>query len=764
MALRQPHSLRPVLSTAGISLGVALGGIGTADSVQAQDSSPNNDQDPSGVVLLDTIVVTSAGTPANTNDADTGLSRLPATVFETPREVQIIPQEIIQQQQAITLQDALRNVPGITLSTGEGRGGSSGDQFRIRGLAAQGDIYLNGLRDFGAYTHDNFNTESVEVLKGPSGDGFGVGNMGGLINQSTKRARLLDETVVNGLVGSGTLGRVQVDANRVLGDGQALRFNAMGQTQDVADRDHVESDRAGLALDWGAGIGTGTEVHLGYSYIRERGTPDMGQPMAEGADGVYRPLLEYDVPGYDRDISYLRSTDRNDTDVHDLNASLSHDMGNGWTLTNDSRLARYKRERFATHPAGFGYVGGLEELLAGRDIEMGYGAGGGMAYKQDGWGFQNLLMGRNRFETGGITHDVQIGLDLSYQKDHRRRGSWLDARPGGTSVLDPVFDQGDPGFAWADDRSTATAFNAGLFVSDRLGFGNGWTVAGAARLDHFENTFEGLLVGGREPISSSGSSTKVSPSLSLIYEASDDLMGYFSLSRTYRPQGADIAMTVNSFGTEVAGDMRPERSDLIELGGKMNLMDGRLGLTGAIFQITKDHAYEIDAATGEPSVGFSDTGSGRRIRGVELGISGEISQGWKVYANYAYLDGEVRGGPGIDPEVVGKDAPGVPRNNLSIWTSYAVPQSALAWPGDLTVAGGIRYASEYATTASTSSPGEIPETLSLDMMIAYEQDDWRVALNAYNLTDHQNYSSAFNTVRAVPEAGRTFAISFGKRF
>lgn len=774
MAIRHPHSLRPVMSTAGVSLGVALGGLGTLGTAQAQDAATDETQAPAGVVTLDTVVLTAGGETANVNHTDTGLSRLPGTVFETPREVQVVPQEIIRQQQATTLQEALRNVPGITLSTGEGRGGSSGDQFRIRGLAAQGDVYRDGLRDFGIYTHDNFNTETVEVLKGPSGDGFGVGNMGGLINQTTKRARLVDETVVNGLAGSGPLYRFQVDSNRVVGAHQALRFNLMAQKQDVADRDHVESDRAGLAVDWGTGIGTGTEWHLGYSYLRERGTPDMGQPMAEGADGIYRPLLEYDVPGYDRETSYLRKTDRNDTDVHDITSSLSHDMGNGWTLSNDTRLARYKRTRFATHAGSLSQLdregnptGYLDDLLNGQDVIMGYGAGGGMAYKQDGWGFQNLLMGRGEFQTGGITHKVQAGLDISYQKDHRRRADGLGAE--GTSVLNPVFDQGNPAVTWDAERSTSKAFNAGLFLADRMSFGNGWSVAGAARLDYFENSFDGIFIADDEWVSTSGHSTKISPSLSVIYEPGKDAMGYLTLSRTYRPQGADIAMNANSFDNEVAGDMEPERADLIELGGKMNLMDGRLGLSGAIFQITKRHAYgdTVDPETGEIPVGFTDLGSGRRICGLELGVSGEVADGWNVYANYAYLNGKVRGGRGIDvdpesPPTVGKDAPGVPRHNLSIWTSYVVPQAQAKWGGDLTVAGGVRYASDYFANATNTA--EIPETLSLDMMVSYEKDDWRVALNAYNLTDHQNYGSAFSSSRAVPEAGRTFALSIGKRF
>lgn len=761
MNISQPQSLRFTLSGVGASLGVALGGLGSANFATAQDADPAMPRDPAGPTTLDTIAITTDEAVSNTNEAGTGISRLPATIFETPREIQVIPAEIIRQQQAITLEEALRNVPGITLSTGEGRGGSNGDQFRIRGLAAQGDVYRDGLRDFGVINRDSFNTDTVEVFKGPSGDNFGTGNLGGLINQSSKRAHLENETEISAMGGSGALGRVQIDANQIVGEDQALRFNLMGQKQDVADRDHVKADRIGLAADWGMGIGTGTEWHLSYMYLRERGTPDMGQPMAEGADGIYRPLLEYDVPGYGRSTSYVRSTDRDDIDAHALTSSFSHDMGNGWTLTNDTRLSSTRRDFSASNPTAIPYLGGLDILLTGTDISVNYGAGGGMTYKQEGWGFQNVLAARGEFETGSVGHEFMFGLDLSYQVDERRRGTFVPARPPGLWVIHPNHDIGDLPVSYGD-KNRSTAFNAGLFLSDRASFGNGWSIAGAARLDHFENTFDGTIIGASTPISTSGRSTKLSPSLSIIYEYDQDLMGYLTFARTYRPQGADIAMNVNSFESEVAGSLDPERSDLIELGGKINLLDGRLGLTGAIFQITKHNSYQIDPSSGEPVLGFSDAGQARRIRGVELGVSGEITDAWSLYGSYAWLDGKVRGGTGIDPAIVGNQAPGVPRHNISIWTSYALPPGSLTLPGDVTLAGGIRHASGYYSNAQNTA--RIPDTLSLDAMISYEQDDWRVALNAYNLTDHNNYVSAFSNSRAVPDSGRTFVLSLSKRF
>src|SRR4029078_10964781 len=122
---------------------------------------------------------------------DTGLSVLQSTVQDTPQAINVIGQEQLKAQGINTLEGALRNVPGITIAIGEG-GTLSGDQFKIRGFDAKDDIYVDGLRDFGAYTRDSFNYEEVQVLKGRSGAMFGRGTTGGVINTLSKEPRLED--------------------------------------------------------------------------------------------------------------------------------------------------------------------------------------------------------------------------------------------------------------------------------------------------------------------------------------------------------------------------------------------------------------------------------------------------------------------------------------------------------------------------------------------------------------------------------------------
>src|SRR3954469_15799505 len=120
------------------------------------------------------------------------LAAIPAdSLQDMPQAVTVIDAGTMKSQATTTLGDALRNVPGITIAIGEG-GTLAGDQFKIRGFDAKDDVYLDGLRDFGAYTRDSFNYEAVQVMKRTSGRMFGRGTTGRTINTITKSPFLKD--------------------------------------------------------------------------------------------------------------------------------------------------------------------------------------------------------------------------------------------------------------------------------------------------------------------------------------------------------------------------------------------------------------------------------------------------------------------------------------------------------------------------------------------------------------------------------------------
>jgi len=747
-----------VLVSGAASAGLAIS-LSSVPALVLAQTTPEG-QKPTGASkdrsVLPSITVTGQGFE-NTNEAPTGISRLPETVKETPKTINVVPKQLIEQQQATSLEQILKNVPGITISTGEGNGGLNGDQFRIRGLSAKGDVYVDGLRDFGAYKRDSFNTESVEVIKGPSGETFGVGNIGGLINQTSRRANLNTSTSIDQGIGSASTYRTTVDSNIRLNDTSAVRINGMFQNGRVADRNNVDDDRRGIAIDFGTGLGTSTEWHLNYSYLHRSGAPDYGVPVAQGADGIYRPLTEYGVPGYSSSTSYVRNTDRDITDGHIVSSSFAKRLDNGITISNDTRFSFYERDFSSTNPASLDYAS-LQRLLAGGNVNLRYGAGGGSTYLQRGWGIQNVLSAKGEFHTGNFRHKAMVGLDTIYQRDHRDIGTWT-GRMNNQTVVNPVFYNSPGATVSYNSTRDANSTDIGVFMNDRVWFTEQFSLLGSLRWDYFRSEYStsASSAGG------TADSKKLSPAISAIWEPTKDYMFYTSFSRTYRPIGTDIAVAVGGVPTEVPQNglnSEPERADTIEVGAKLDFLDKRLGATGALFQTKKYNAYTVDPITGDIVNGFSDSGEGRRIRGFELGLNGRITSNWSANLAYAYLDGIVTSATAASS--IGNAAPGVSRHNVTLWTSYDIPHTILPLPGRLTVGGGLQYASDY--WADTANTARMPENFSLDAMIAYKQGKYRISLNGYNLTNRLNYQSSFNAVRVVPTSGRTFLLNAGMTF
>ena len=164
---------------------------------------------------------------------------------------------VMEAQGATSLREVLRNVAGITMQAGEGGGGLPGDTLTMRGFSATNDIFLDGVRDVGAYSRDAFNLEQVEVIKGPSSAFGGRGSTGGAINLATKSAGL--ESIRHGTVGVGSSGyqRATLDVNAPLakvGSGAALRLNAMWQDTGQSGRDVVNNEGWGLAPSFAIGL------------------------------------------------------------------------------------------------------------------------------------------------------------------------------------------------------------------------------------------------------------------------------------------------------------------------------------------------------------------------------------------------------------------------------------------------------------------------------------------------------------------------------
>jgi catecholate siderophore receptor len=155
--------------------------------------------------------------------------------------VTVVSEQLITAQAATRLEDALKNVPGVTLNAGEGA--ARGDTVNLRGFSAFNDFFLDGIRDAAVYTRDSFDLQSVEVVKGPSAVLFDRGSTGGAINQVSKAPFATPLYSLTTNFGSNDLYRATADINVPVAAATALRLNAMGESSEVADRDQVKNRR-----------------------------------------------------------------------------------------------------------------------------------------------------------------------------------------------------------------------------------------------------------------------------------------------------------------------------------------------------------------------------------------------------------------------------------------------------------------------------------------------------------------------------------------
>jgi catecholate siderophore receptor len=144
-----------------------------------------------------------------------------APLRDTPQTIEVVPQEIMAQQNLLSLRDVLSTLPGITFGAGEG-GGGFGDSINLRGFAASNDIQVDGVRDSAQYSRtDTFNLEQIEVVNGANSVYSGAGSVGGTINLVSKTARQGDSNHLSASLGTDAYARVTLDSNRMIGESTA---------------------------------------------------------------------------------------------------------------------------------------------------------------------------------------------------------------------------------------------------------------------------------------------------------------------------------------------------------------------------------------------------------------------------------------------------------------------------------------------------------------------------------------------------------------
>src|SRR5580698_2825494 len=586
------------------------------------------------------------------------ISTYATSLQDTAQNIQVISEQVLNEQAVNNLQDALKNVPGITLNAGEG--GTHGDNINLRGFAASDDFFLDGLRDTGFYTRDSFNLDSIEVYKGPASTLFGRGSTGGVVNQVSKTPQLND--FVRGSVVGGTNSELRgtADINYAFADGDAFRFNAMGLKSEVADRDFVENRRWGVAPSITFGIGKPTTLTLEYFHQVQNDVPDYGIPFAFGRPVPVPRETYYGLPSDDRTRSRV-----------DVGTALFKSVFNEhlW-LTDTARIGNYffdSREtaaHYGTAPPAPGTP--LDTVLTFRDRPSVQGT------------VKTLMNDANLhflFSTGPVQQHLIAGVELDREEaDLTRFANQLNAIPG-TPILNPDPFEAFPGHQTQVTQTpdTVTKTASGL-LEDIIDFGPQWQATAAVRIDRFNAEF-------KEPITHAHfehTDTIGSPRASLVYKPVPAVSVYASYGTSYDPSAENLSLSAKT------ASLGPEKDKTFEVGAKSMVLGGRLALQAGVFQTTMTNARVGDQTN--PTAPQLLAGE-ERVRGFEADAIGYLTDELEITAGYTHLQSETVAS--TDAASVGAPLLNTAPNQANAWLVYEFRQP-------FKVGAGVNYLARRA--------------------------------------------------------------------
>ena len=672
-----------------------------------------------------------------------------APLLDTPRTVNVIPEEVIKDRCATSLQDVLRTTPGVTLGSGEG-GTPTGDRPFIRGYEASTDIFVDGMRDYGRGSHETFNLESVEVIKGPSSAYTGRGGTGGSINLQTKQPRL--GNFFEGSAGVGTEGqyRLTADGNITLTDHAAFRLNLMRMGGDMPGRNEVKYDRYGIAPSLALGLGTSTRLVLSYAHIVNKDTPDWGFPFSNAANPDRKTPLEAD-----RDNFYGRKgVDYRKNQFDTVTADIEHDLNDKFTVRNVTRWSRSYQEYLFTRPSfdNCGTSGGnVPAPSCYTEDENLQFTRANRARWRESKALINQTDLHGEFHTGSLKHNLLAGIEFSRENIYSRSTLPGMGGPAGADTdsfwnPNPNRDYGGRNLAFGPKFKDGSITTKSIYMFDTIELNPQWLVNLGLRWDDFnvKNAVNGQ----------SRSDKMWNYQAGIVYKPASNGAIYLSYGTSSNPAGENFGQAGGADGPAGGAqlhDLKPEKSQSWELGTKWDIFDEKLSLTAAIFQTEKTDARSTDPLTGNVSLAGSN-----RVRGFEIGATGAITPQWNVWAGYTYLDPKVkkyRSGANVyDGNVIKFIA----KNNATLWTTYKVhPQ----W----TVGGGVTYVGKRFVDDSNDL--YLPAHTVYDAMVRYDfNKSLSLQLNANNLSNERIYDASHVGIFANVGPGRSFMLTGTYRY
>ena len=655
------------------------------------------------------LVVTGEEDEGYNPSSASAATRTDTPLRDIPQSIQVVPLEILQDQQITRLDDALRNVPGVTQNFNSG----PSLFYRIRGFEAlNNNLLRNGQVDAGGggESVELSSVERVEVLRGPASVLFGLGNPGGTINLVTKSPLSEPFYAVDAAVGSDGFYRGAVDLSGPLNQSETVlyRLNAAYRDSD-SFIDFYNSEYLNISPVISINGERGSLTIEG-DYIE---TKDSGFTPFVPVVGSVLPNPNGTIP---RNRNVGEPSDEIDTTLTRIGYRLEHELSDTWTFRNSFLFSNSDYSDKRTFP------GSLE--LDNRTLNRSYRE---FDFVSTSYNLATNVVGN--FSTGSIQHELLFGVDLNSFEN--KTSSFRGANAAPIDIFEPVYGR-TPEPLGPEFSDTTITRSLGIYLQDQIDLTDNIIVLLGGRLDTFDQTSKDLSGNTETNLSDSA----FSPRLGIVYQPIPALSLYASYTNSFTP-GSGVIL----FGGSLDSAIDPEQGQQYEIGINADLTV-RLSATLALYDLTRTNVLTEDP----DNPGFQIQTGEQNSQGIEFNLTGEILPGWNIYGGYAYTDARITEDNTFE---VGNQIPNTPYHAFNLWTTYEIQEGDFQGLG----AGlGAFFVGDRA--GDLDNTYEIPSYFRTDAAIFYEKDRFRAALNFRNLFDITYFESGSSSTR----------VNYGKPF
>ena len=691
---------------------------------------------------------------------------------DVPQSIGYVTKELVLDQGAITVNDVVKNISGISQY-------SAYNDFSIRGFRSLGNLnsgnLLNGMRGLTPLFRQSSlaNLERVEVIKGPASALFGNAAPGGVVNRVTKKPLDVARRSVTLTAGSFNTSNVYGDFTGPLNEQKSLLYRLnLGYENTDGFRDLQGVTTFIVAPSFTYILSDRTQLNADITYNNNKGKLDRGLAIHGNGDLFSVPFNSTQSAASDYMIE----------NTFNLSFALSHQLAKG-LLFNSTYLYSSYLEDTQEHAQQHAYQSTIDGKQDLSKVEMRFEK----RYRHiTANNFNNYLTWD--VATGALKHKLLLGYDyfntsiapglssLSASgyllKDNtvvdkfdvaKKDKYQLDAN-GNPRTNVPSFDlnstlgnriqdvtkyiyrtgAGNPN----GQGNAVRTYSNGVYLQEQLQWGRLQALL-SARVEWFTDVTKDT-----KGIEKKTTQTAFIPRLGLVYALTPSTNVYASWIRGFEPQSVAIQSD-----PETGAPFDPMKSELWEVGAKGEYLNKRLSVTTSVFRIRKNNSLY---SAGDPVNPKLRVAVGEEVsRGVEFDVSGRILPYWSITANYSYNVAEItKAAPGTKDLNIQR--PGTPRHAANLWTKFIIPSGALR---NLGMGLGINGVSaREGQVGRRAQLVTYPGYSLLNLALYYKVREIQLQLNWNNVLDKRYYISGFDRFRSFPGAPSNINLTATYRF